>query len=78
MENIFIAKDIKEKLKYEHELFKQVFTNYNDITIKDIKTDKQGNIYAYISSNQSSKGELLKKISEQNVALARILKEVEK
>jgi len=44
MENIFTAKDIKERLKQEHTYFKGVITEYVEI-MKDIKTEKKGDLY---------------------------------
>jgi len=43
MENIFTAKDIKERLKPEHDQFKIVFTTYTDI-MKDIKVESNSNV----------------------------------
>jgi len=45
MENIFNAKDIRDKLKTEHDDFRGVINQYSEI-LKEIKVEHQGNIYS--------------------------------
>jgi len=75
MENIFLAKDIRDRLKIEYEQFKAVNEVYKEM-IKEIKLENEGNVFKYME--KIDKKSKLRLLDEQNSTLARILKEVEK
>jgi len=76
MENIFNAKDIRDKLKTEHDDFRAVINQYSEI-LKEIKVEHQGNIYSYLE-NKTKVLDNLKKVANCNLKLAAVLKEVER
>jgi len=75
MENIFNAKDIREKLKTETELFKKVQGEYKDI-VNHLRLTLKGNVYDFIFNSPNKREHIVVKEMIQN--LDKIKKEVEK
>jgi len=75
MENIFGAKDIREKLKTETELFKKVQADYKEI-VNNLRLTMKGNAYEYMFNVPNKRDHLI--VKEMIYNLDRIKKEVEK